>query len=135
MKPVVKILILVLALVMVGAICVGCYDTQADRVRQNLATQSDAFNVVRRVTVVNCITNEILLQCEGKISITADTVDDQLEILIEADDGTYQKNIIGLSDNVTYLVEDINTSCVSPYHYTIVWNPKMIIPIEVQPVD
>ncbi len=43
----------------------------------------------------------------GKMSITADTTDNQLEIVVE-DDGTYVRHIVGLSDNVTYVIEDLN---------------------------
>jgi hypothetical protein len=59
------------------------------------------------------------------LAITADRDDNQLEIIIEYEDGKYKKDIIGLADNVTYLVEDLETSDVDPYHYEVNWNPKM----------
>ena len=134
MKTTIKLVALLIALLTALLLCAGCYN-EANRVRTNLAKEADAFNCVRRVTVVDCITNIVLFQCEGKISITADTADHQLEILIEEEGGTYKKAIIGLSDNVTYLVEDIYSSYVNPYQYTIMWNPKMVLPFDAKLSD
>lgn len=111
----------------------GC--TEADRVSSNLSTQSDNFNVLRQVTVINCIANDVVFQMTGKMSIKADTTDNQLEVVVENDDGTYSKHIIGLSNNVSYVVEDIDTSYVEKYHFTINYNPKMWIPVEFDIVD
>lgn len=134
-KFVALLIALMTALLIVLLLCTGCYYNEADRVRSNLSKEADTFNCVRRVTIVDCITSEVLFQCEGKISITADTADNQLEILIEEEGGTYKKAIIGLSDNVTYLVEDIYSSYVNPYQYTIMWNPKMILPFDAKLSD
>ena len=135
MKTTIKLVALLIALLTALLLCVGCYYNEANRVRTNLAKEADAFNCVRRVTVVDCITSEVLFQCEGKISITADRTDNQLEILIEEEGGTYKKAIVGLSDNVTYLVEDIYSSYVNPYRYTIMWNPKMVLPFDAKLSD
>lgn len=58
----------------------GC--TEADRVSTNLAQESDNFNVVRKVTVLNAITNDTMFEMTGKMSIKADTADKQLEIVV-----------------------------------------------------
>lgn len=72
----------------------------------------------------------------GKMSITADTTDNQLEIVVE-DDGTYVRHIVGLSDNVTYVIEDLNLGAneVSNYRYTLNFNPDMWIPVEIDTID
>ena len=111
----------------------GC--SEAERVSSNLAVQSDNFNVLRQVTVINCIANDVVFQMTGKMSIKADTSENQLEIVVENDDSSYSKHIIGLSDNVTYVVEDIDTSYVEKYKFTINYNPKMWIPVEFDIVD
>ena len=73
----------------------------------------------------------------GKMSITADTADNQLEIIVENDNGSYVKHFVGLSDNVTYVVEDLNLgeNEVSKYKYALNFNPKMWIPVEVETID
>ena len=117
----------------IGATFVGC--NQAERVSYNLSREADNFNNVRQVTVMNCITNEILFQMTGKLSIEADTTYNQLEIVVEVEDGHYKKHFIGLGDNVAYVVEDITGENVSNYKYTLNFNPKMIIPFEVETID
>ena len=104
----------------------GC--TEAERVSTNLAQESDNFNVVRKVTVLNAITNDTMFEMTGKMSIKADTADKQLGIVVE-DNGKYQKHIIGLSDNVSYVVQDLDVKDVDKYHYSINFNPKMWVPV------
>ena len=72
---------------------------------------------------------------EGRCSITADTADNQLEIITEYEKGQYNKQIIGLSDNVTYLVEDLEVSDVNEYRYYINFNPKMWMPDKITYID
>lgn len=127
-----KIMVLITSVFFILSLS-GC--TEADRVSSNLSVQSDNFNVLRQVTVINCIANDVVFQMTGKMSIKADTTENQLEVVVENDDGTYSKHIIGLSDNVTYVVEDIDTSYIDKYHFTINYNPKMWIPIEFDVVD
>ena len=114
----------VLALV---AVLAGC-ETEAQRVSYNLSQQADNFNDIRQVTVINCLQGDVLFQMTGKMSITADTEDNQLEIVVEDENGEYKKHFIGLSDNVTYVVEDVTSGDVNQYKYTLNFNPKMWLP-------
>ena len=131
-----KIIILIAVLVLLMGTLTGCFwEKQSDIVSQNLSLEADNFNVVRQLTVIDCITGDVLFQMTGKISITADVGDNQLEILVEDEDGNYQKHFIGLSDNVTYVVEQLRGKDVNQYKYTINFNPKMWLPIQVKTVD
>lgn len=129
-----KIICLVLCLNILGVCLCGC--SEAERVSYNLSKQADNFNIVRQLTVINCIEGDVLFQMTGKLSITADTTDNQLEITVE-DNGTYVKHFVGLSDNVTYVVEDLNLgdNAVSKYRYTLNFNPNMWIPVNVETID
>ena len=111
----------------------GC--TEAMRVNENITQEAENFNVYRRVTVINCLQGDVLFSMEGRMNIEADMEDNQLEIFVETDDGVYKKHFIGLSDNVTYTVEDISGSEVSKYHYEINYNPNMWIPFEMENID
>lgn len=134
MKRTKIILAVVLTAAMMAMTLTGC--TEAERVSYNLSEQADNFNIVRQLTVINCIEGDVLFQMTGKMSITADTADKQLEIIVE-DGGTYVKHFVGLSDNVTYVVEDLNLgdNAVDKYKYTLNFNPKMWIPVEVDNID
>lgn len=114
-------------------IIVGC--TESERVSYNLSQEADNFNDIRQITVINCIQGDVLFQMTGKMSITADTQDNQLEIIVEDENGEYKKHFIGLSDNVTYVVEDITSNDVDKYQYSLNFNPKMWIPVEPEIID
>lgn len=124
-----------IAVMMILAILTGC-STEAERVSYNLSQEADNFNVVRQLTVINCIEGDVLFQMTGKLSIDVDELENQLEIIVE-DGGTYVKHFVGLSDNVTYIVEDLNLGAndVAKYKYTLNFNPDMWIPIEVETID
>jgi uncharacterized lipoprotein YehR (DUF1307 family) len=128
-----KLLSLVLAIMLVVGIT-GC--SQAERVEYNLTKEADSFNIVRQLTVMNCIKGDVLFQMTGKMSITADTMDNQLEVIVE-DGNTYVKHFVGLSDNVTYVIEDLNLGAndVSNYRYTLNFNPSMWMPVDVEMID
>lgn len=126
---------LLIALVSASALLFsGC--TEASRVESNLSKEADNFNIVRQITVINCLQGDVLFQMSGKMSIRADVIDNQLEILVE-DNGTYVKHFIGLSDNITYVIEDLNLGAneVNKYQYTLNFNPNMWLPFDVEVID
>ena len=127
---------ILVAFVIIGMVftLIAC-QTEAQKVSHNLSLEADNFNVVRQLTVINCLEGDVLFQMTGKMSITADRADNQLEVIVENEDGTYKKHFVGLSDNVTYVGEDLDINNVSKYRYTLNYNPKMWIPVEVETID
>lgn len=132
-NPWVSLVALLLLVTLLVTVCVGC--TEAEKVSYNLSQEADNFNDVRQLTVINCLQGDVLFQMTGKMSITADTEDNQLEIIVEDERGAYSKHFIGLSDNVTYVVEDLNADNVERYKYTLNFNPNMWLPVEVETID
>lgn len=133
-KTIIAALVSLLIAAMLACCLTGC--READRASYNVSKQADNFNIVRQVTVIDCINGDIMFQMTGKMSVFADTEENQLELIVE-DSGNYTKHIIGLSDNVTYVVEDLNlgSNDVSKYHYTINFNPKMWVPVDAENID
>lgn len=125
--------IILSAILIMALVLSSC--TEAERISYNLSQEADNFNVIRQLTVINCIEGDVLFQMTGRLSITADMADNQLEVLVEKEDETYQKHFIGLSDNVTYVVEDLGSNNVDKYKYTLNYNPKMWIPIVFEVID
>ena len=123
-----------IAAVIGATVLAGC-DTEANRVSYNLSQEADNFNDIRQITVINCLQGDVLFQMTGKMSITADTADNQLEVIVEDEKGEYKKHFIGLSDNVTYVVEDVTAGDVEKYKYTLNFNPEMWLPYEVETID
>ena len=131
-----KKLLLILACFSVLAVA-GCR-TDADIVSENLSRSADQFNILRRVVFYNGITGEYMLTIEGYCSLG--NFDDAGELTVTcqvASVGTqeeqYKKHFLGLSDNVTYFVEQLNGANVSSDHYKVIFKPTVIIPdIDIQ---
>jgi hypothetical protein len=73
-----KLLVIALCMVMLSFTLTGC-QSEADKVSYNLSLEADNFNVVRQLTVIDCITGDVLFQMTGRISIKADKGDINLK--------------------------------------------------------
>lgn len=118
-----KINAIALALV-VMVLLTAC--SQANRVTHNLRREADEFNVRRRITVMNTRTDTALMQITGLLSIDTDS-DGDLNITIEKAPGEYVLNYAHLSQDTTYIVEQIETKEVSKYQYEIIFYPKNLV--------
>lgn len=130
-----RILSKILPAAIIAVCLIGCDQRQADDVSYNLSLAADNFEDIRQITVINCLQGDVLFQMTGKMSITADRADNQLEVIVEDENGEYKKHFIGLSDNVTYVVEDITSNDVDKYSYTLNFNPSMWIPVNIETID
>ena len=99
---------------------------QADMVRHNLKRQADDFNVRRRITVLNTRTDTPMMQITGLISIDTDS-DGDLNITIEKAPNEFVLNYAHLSQDTTYMVEQIETKEVSKYQYEIKFYPTQLV--------
>ena len=107
--------------------------TPAQTASYNLSNDSDNFRVMRRVVFVNGITDKYLLSIEGLCSITKDKEDAQLEVTCKTGDGEYKKHYLGVSDNVTYFVEQMDPASVDTFHYKVRFRPEELLPdVDVQ---
>src|SRR5690606_33775472 len=113
-------------LVIILIILAACSD--ASVVSRNLSAAADQFEIDRRVVFFNGITDTYLLAIEGRCSINADTVDGQLEVTCKTGPSDYKKHYLGLSDNVSYFVEQLESANVSEYRYRVIFKPATIIP-------
>lgn len=109
------------ALVLLG----GCA-TDAERVSENLSKEAEQFNIERRIVFYNGITDRYMLEVTGRCAIYDDG--GQLEVTCKVGDDAFKKHFLGLSDNVTYFAEQLETADVSEYTYKVIWKPETIIP-------
>lgn len=114
---------------LLGAAALGlsaCFDDDAKVASHNLSKAADNFEITRRVVFFNGITGEYLLELEGLCSIE-DQVN-QLEVTCKVGKGEYKKHFLGLSDNVSYFVEQMYPKHESAYHYRVTFKPQVILP-------
>jgi hypothetical protein len=105
---------------------IGCNDARV--ASHNLSKAADQFEIDRRVVFYNGITEGYMLTIEGRCSIKADNMDKQLEVTCKTGPEAYKKHFLGLSDNVTYFIEQLEPKKVSVYHYRVIFKPQTIIP-------
>lgn len=108
------------------AVC-GCA-SDADVASSNLSDAADMFEVNRRVVFYNGITGDYMLTIEGLCSLGNNDKPKQLTITCKTGSDNYKKHFLGLSDNVTYFVEQLEANTVSKYHYQVIFKPQAIIP-------
>lgn len=100
--------------------------TDADVVSDNLSKKADNFEIARRIVFFNGITDTYLLEIDGKCSIEDEG--HQLEVTCMTGKDDYKKHFLGLSDNVSYFVEQLEGANVSRYHYQVTFKPEAIVP-------
>ncbi|ASR75893.1 hypothetical protein SEA_GENEVAB15_46 [Mycobacterium phage GenevaB15] len=115
------------AAAIVGAASLTACTTDADMASQNLSQDADNFKIPRRITFFNGITDKYLLTIEGRCSISPDTASKKLDVTCKVADG-YKKHFLGLSDNVSYFVEQIDGRNVSTDYYHVTFKPSSIVP-------
>ena len=104
----------------------GC--TDADVASQNLSKAADMFQINRRIVFYNGITSEYILTIEGFCSLGNYDSQSQVTVTCKTGDDNYKKHFLGLSDNVTYFAEQIDSENVSKDRYKVIFKPKSIIP-------
>jgi hypothetical protein len=122
-----KIVVSIISLLVFSFTLIGCVD-DATIASQNLSKDADMFRINRRVVFYNGITNEYILSVEGKCSINVDGMDKQLELTCKTGENQYKKHFLGLSDNVTYFAEQLDSAPTDVYHYKVIFKPASIIP-------
>lgn len=106
---------------------VGC-SSDADVASHNLSKAADQFEILRRVVFYNGITGDYILTVEGFCSLGNDDDEGELSITCKLGPEEFKKHFLGLSDNVTYFVEQLESANVSTDHYKVIFKPDTIIP-------
>ena len=129
MKKIVIAMISIIGL----SLLTGC--TSAQTVGHNISRESDEFKVKRRITFVNLRTGDYLFTMTGKCSIQGGSsdVNSELEVICKIGDNKYQKHMLYLAEETTYVVEQLEDSDVSRYDYEFIFRPEAIVPIEIKP--
>ena len=125
MKKITKPLLLTLLAVL---FLVGC--RESNRVSYNVSREADSFGVVRRVTVINMRSDNIVFEAVGNIAI--DTSDsEKLIVIMQSDEDTYKKHYINMTEWNMYVVEDVEGAKADQYKYEIRYVPEAVTPLEV----
>ena len=103
----------------------GCQD-DAQVATHNLTKAADNFEINRRVVFMNGITDSYMLSVEGLCSVENNGA--RLSVICKVGKNEFKRHFLGLSDNVTYFVEQLEPSKASVYRYRVTFKPEVIIP-------
>ena len=115
------------ALLILTALLTSC-SPQANIVSENISIAADNFEVQRRVIFYNGITGEYMLTIEGLCSLGNNDTAGRLSVTCKVGPQEYKKHFLGLSDNVTFFAEHMESSQADPYRYLVIFRPTTIIP-------
>jgi hypothetical protein len=103
-------------------------DKAADVASRNLSTAADNFEINRRIVFYNGITDTYMLTIEGFCSLGNADAAGTVTITCKIGAYEYKKHFLGLSDNVTFFVEQLDAANVSAFHYRVMFRPQAILP-------
>jgi hypothetical protein len=123
-----------LAAVIAAIVVAGC-GSAAQVASHNISTEADNFQIARNISFYNGITGQNILVIKGLCSIGSGTDSTNppsrggdLTVTCETKPGKFIKDFLGLSDNVTYVSQQVVGASVSDTHYEVIWRPSTLIP-------
>jgi hypothetical protein len=122
-----KRIVAILVAAIIGLTVLTSCANDAEVVSDNLSKDADNFKLNRRIVVFNGITDKYLLSVEGWCNIVDQETQLEITCKLPGEDN-YKKHFAGLSDNVSYFVEQLDAANVSADHYKVVFKPSTIIP-------
>ena len=102
----------------------GCSDAGSE----SLSKASEDFGVDRRVVIFDGATGKYLLNIEGRCA--AESISTSvLAVTCETAKDQYKKHYVGLGDDESYFVEQVDSlSRTGVYNYKVVYKPEVIAP-------
>lgn len=113
------------ALAIAAFLLLGC-SQESDVAAYNVSQAAHNLEVNRRVVFYNGITGEYILTIEGLLSVTPEP--GKLPVIVKTGPSQYKKHYLGVSDNVTWFCEQIESVPADPFRYRVVFRPATIIP-------
>ena len=124
-----KMLLVLLAAVACMFVFTGC--SESSKVSRNVSQEADNFNVLRRFAVINTRTDKVEFELVGAFSLETDS-SKKVKLIVETEDGTYKKHIIGMNQDSMYVIEDLGGAKVNKYKYEVNYIPESIVPFTVK---
>ena len=102
-------------------------DNDARVASRNLSQAADNFEINRRIVFFNGITDSYLLSIEGRCAFEVEGGGQKVAVTCKLGPNAYKKHTLGLSDNVSFFSEQLESADVSVYHYRVTFKPQTIL--------
>lgn len=125
-----RILLFALPILLLPVLLLTGCTSDADVASKNISKAAEQFEVARRIVFINGITDKYLLAIEGYCSVETNdsALGGSLEVTCKLGPGKFKKSFLGLSDNVSYIVEQVDPVNVSTTRYRVIFKPEVIVP-------
>lgn len=118
--------LIVFMLVLLGIVLSGC--SPADVASENLSKAADNFEINRRIIFYDGINGDYILVIEGLCSLGNFDSEGELSVTCKTGENSYEKHFLGLSDNVTYISQQIEPAPVNTYKVRVILRPSTVLP-------
>lgn len=122
-----KLTALAMAAVATTTLLSGCA-SKADVASKNLSTAADQFKINRKIIFINGITGDAMFEVDGYCSLGNDDPANRVSVTCETAPGQYKKSFVGISDNTTFIVQQVDPAAVGASHFNVIWRPSTLIP-------
>lgn len=123
--------IITVLFLLIGGLGLAACTSNADQQAKNLSTAAENFEIQRHIVAINGITDKYILEAVGKCSVeSAESAlgPHSLEVVCRIGPNQYEKHYVGLSDNTTFIVQQLEPVDSSNYHNRIIFKPETLIP-------
>lgn len=129
MKPFRKVAVALVGILALSLATSAC-TSDADVASTNLSKAAEQFEVYRQIVFINGITDKYLLEIDGYCSVetSESKLGGSLEVTCKLGPNEFKKHFLGLSDNVTYIVQQVDAVDVSTSNYRVIFKPELILP-------
>jgi hypothetical protein len=117
-----------IAIALAAAIGLSACDKPADVAARNLSEAADNFEINRRITFMNGMTNQAMLVIEGYCSLGNQDTSLRMSVVCRTGRNEYKRHFLGLGPTVSFIAEQIDPAPASTYRYRVTFNPTVIIP-------
>jgi hypothetical protein len=112
----------------VAALALASCDSPANVAARNISQAADNFEINRRITFINGMTNQSMLIIEGYCSLGNNDSAQRMSVICRTGQSEYKRHFLGLGPTVSFISEQIDPAPASTYRYRVTFNPTVVIP-------
>lgn len=117
-----------IGLALAGMLALAACDSPADVAARNISQAADNFEINRRITFMNGMTNQSMLVIEGYCSLGNQDTSARMSVTCKTGPSTFKRHFLGLGPTVSFISEQIDPAPASTYRYRVTFNPTVVIP-------
>lgn len=115
------------SLLLAALLLTGC-DRAADVASNNLSKAGDNFELYRAIHFINTRSDKEIMRVEGFCAKDNTSTDRTLVVTCREPNGLFKKHYMGLSTDVTYTIEQMESAPASVDHSRVIFAPQTLIP-------